>query len=131
MHTYPQKEKSAPGCTPESAQKVINISKRIVSQHKNQGQFNKDRLLEPVAVLNLLGIKIGKKNPAGYWILCCPFHAGGQEKNPSLSLHAGTGHYICHACGIKGGDILAFYMAVTGLKFPEAAKNLGAWGEMK
>ena len=125
----PTKEKSAAGCNRESARKVVNNSKRTAFRHENQGRFNRQHLPEPLAVLKLLGIKPERKNPAGYWTLRCPFHAGGQEKNPSLCLHAGTGHYICHACGIKGGDILAFYMAVTGQKFPEAAKNLGAWGE--
>jgi hypothetical protein len=100
-------------------------------RQQNQGRFNRDCLPEPMAVLKLLGINPKKNNPAGYMALCCPFHAGGQEKNPSLNLHVQDGHYRCHACGAKGGDILAFYMAVTGMKFSEAAKSLGAWDGVK
>ncbi len=31
------------------------------------------------------------------------------------------------ACGVKGGDVLAFHMATHGLQFVEAATELGAW----
>ena len=125
--TTPQKEKSAPGCNLESAQRVINTSKNTHFQHKTQGQFNRNRLPAPIVILNLLSIKPERINPAGYWTLRCPFHSGGQERNPSLNLHSGSGHYKCHACNAKGGDILAFYMAVTGMKFLDAVKKLGAW----
>lgn len=30
-------------------------------------------------------------------------------------------------CGARGGDILAYHMAESGLEFVEAAKALGAW----
>ena len=127
----PTKEKSAPGCNRESAQRVINTSKNTASPHKNQGKFNRNHLPAPMVVLNLLDMKPEKINPAGYWTLRCPFHAGGRERNPSLNLHSGSGHYKCHACGAKGGDILAFYISVTGLSFFEAVRNLGAWGVSK
>lgn len=31
------------------------------------------------------------------------------------------------ACGARGGDVLAYEMAVHGIGFVEAAKRLGAW----
>ena len=32
-------------------------------------------------------------------------------------------------CGAKGGDVLAYYMAVHGVGFVDAAKALGAWSD--
>jgi hypothetical protein len=31
------------------------------------------------------------------------------------------------ACGKHGGDVLAFHMQRYGLRFQDAAKQLGAW----
>ena len=94
-----------------------------------QGKFNRSALPVPATVLQHLGIvPIGKVNHAGYFLLRCPFHNGGQEKHPSLNIHAVDGHYRCHACGTAGGDVLAFYIAVTGKGFKDAARDLGAWG---
>lgn len=94
----------------------------------SQGKFNREALPTPAVVLRKLSITLSSKvNPAGYWTLRCPFHKGGQEDHPSLNIHAANGHYKCHACGAKGGDTLAFYMAVTGKHFADAARDLGAW----
>ena len=95
-----------------------------------QGRFNKSFLPMTIKVLDLLGIKkTGKANRGGYWVLKCPFHNHGKESHPSLNLHQVTGHYRCHACGKKGGDILDFYMEMTSKNFKEAAIELGAWEE--
>ena len=120
----PQKENPA---GQGEAGRVVYNPKNTHFQHKSQGKFNKDRLPSPMSVLNILGIKAQKTNPAGYMAVRCPFHAGGQEKNPSLSLHAGSGHYKCHACGAKGGDVIALYRAVTGCGFIDALKKLGVY----
>jgi DNA primase len=81
----------------------------------------------PIAVLKKLGVKPGKANSAGYWSLRCPVHKGGFEAVPSLNMQQITGHYRCHACGIKGGDALEFYRHATNKGFVESAKDLGAW----
>ena len=91
------------------------------------GRFNKRKLPLPIAVLYMLNICTGRVNRHGYWIIRCPFHKNGTERTPSLNLHQVNGNFLCHACGTKGGDILAFYMQVTGDKFIDAAKQLGAW----
>lgn len=31
------------------------------------------------------------------------------------------------ACGVKGGDVLAFHMQHNGMDFVQAARDLGAW----
>lgn len=86
--------------------------------------FDRLQLPPPDMVLHGLGITLGKTNTKGYWVLHCPVHKNGQEQHPSLNLHSVTGHYRCHACGIKGRDILAFYRTVTGKTLMEAVQEL-------
>ena len=93
----------------------------------NNVSFDRDRLPAPNVVLQRLGIKVaGKMNGGGFWMLYCPFHKDGNESRPSLNVHAVKGFYRCHACGVKGGDILAFYMAITHKDFCDAIADLGA-----
>lgn len=107
----------------------INMNHFRASKSKNKGKFNRAKLPFPVMVMFKLKISTGIPNAAGYWKIHCPFHKNGGEKNPSLNLHQVNGNFRCHACGAKGGDILAFYMQYTGTKFIDAAKQLGAWEE--
>ena len=104
-------------------------AKRPAAILKHHLHFNRSALPMPIVGLDRLGIKAGKANRGGFWVLCCPFHKDGREKNPSLHLQQVTGHYRCHACGAKGGNILDFYRAVTGKSFKNAARELGAWEE--
>lgn len=92
-----------------------------------RGKFNRDLLPRPITVLRQFNIKPGKINHRGYWQLRCPFHKNANESHPSFNLHHVDGHYRCHACGIKGRDILAFYMHKTGKRFIDAVIALGAW----
>ena len=52
---------------------------------------------------------------------------GTADKHPSLSINFDTGGFFCHACGARGGDLLAFHMRRHGLDFKAAARELGAW----
>lgn len=57
----------------------------------------------------------------------CPFHS--DNKPGSFHVNLTTGAYKCFACGMAGGDIVAFTMAVYGLKFVEALEQLANdWG---
>jgi hypothetical protein len=38
-----------------------------------------------------------------------------------------SGGFICNGCGVKGGDVLEFHRFRYGMRFVEAAKDLGAW----
>jgi len=93
---------------------------------KSSVRFKREKLPYPIGVLCFLGIKPGKANRRGYWIIRCPFHKNGQERKPSLNLLQVNGNYLCHACGAKGGDILDFFMKVTGKSFINAIETLGA-----
>jgi DNA primase len=108
---------------------VGTSAKRPTAKLKHHWQFNRSSLPMPIVALQRLGIKPGKANRGGFWILPCPFHKDGKEKNPSLHLQQVEGYYRCHACGAKGGDVLALYRAITGKSFRDAARELGAWKE--
>lgn len=54
----------------------------------------------------------------------CAFHGGSD----SMRINTASGAFACMAgCGARGGDVLAYQMAVTGEDFIAAAKALGAW----
>ena len=56
----------------------------------------------------------------------CPFH---DDSKPSLRIRLDSGGFRCMACGVHGGDVLAFHMRRYSLTFTQAAKELGAWGQ--
>jgi DNA primase len=57
----------------------------------------------------------------------CPFHADNNAG--SFHVNIVTGAFICFACDISGGDIIAFTMALYGLNFGEALHKLADdWG---
>jgi hypothetical protein len=45
----------------------------------------------------------------------CPFHAGGQERTPSLHVYPGGGGWYCWPCG-AGGDIYTFGALLYGIE---------------
>ena len=116
----------AAGLTP-THKPMSSYRKANRSSKFNQGVFNKALLPTPVAVLSRLGIKPKAANSAGYWLIKCPLHKGGEEKNASLSIHNVNGNFRCFACGAHGGDVLAFWMQHTGQSFKQSAIELGAW----
>lgn len=78
--------------------------------------------IDPSALLEQLNIAYENR---GRWLqVYCPFHKDGKEAQPSLSMNSEHGYYKCHACGAKGGDIIAFYRGVTGLSFTETLLRL-------
>ena len=53
----------------------------------------------------------------------CEFHSGSD----SMRANTVTGGWCCMACGVHGGDALAYAMQIDGLDFVEAARQLGCW----
>ncbi len=116
----PTNEKAV-AATPTAFQsRQVYISKKA---HKPQSKLDKSVLMAPPIVLDALGIRY--QRTAGRLEVFCPFHKGGEERNPSLMMDAKDGHYRCFTCGAKGGDVIAFYRAVTGAGFMQALKVLG------
>ena len=57
----------------------------------------------------------------------CPFHADNTAGSFRVNLI--TGAYKCFACGVAGGDVVGFAMALYGLKFADALVKLADdWG---
>lgn len=87
-----------------------------------KGGFDRTRLPNVSHYYEAQGVTLKGK---GAWRdAVCPFH---EDTKPSLSVRLETGAFKCHACGTKGGDVLAFHMQRYGLTFKAAAQQLGAW----
>lgn len=85
--------------------------------------FRRDLLPRPDQYYKSQGLKL---TGGGEWKnALCPFH---HDTKPSLRLRLDTGGFRCMACGVHGGDVLAFHRQLYGVGFVEAAKQLGAWG---
>ncbi|WP_353178019.1 CHC2 zinc finger domain-containing protein [Delftia acidovorans] len=84
--------------------------------------FERDRLPDPSSYYEAQGLALSKGKK---WVTtACHFHQGSD----SMRINLQSGAFVCMAgCGARGGDVLAYHMAVQGLEFIEAAKDLGAW----
>lgn len=87
-------------------------------------KLNRSLIPEPASVLMQFGVKVKYTNKAGYLVCNCPFH---EETNPSFNMHSIEGNFKCYSCGVKGGDVIAFYQQKTGKRFVYTIKDLGAW----
>ena len=87
--------------------------------------FDRNRLPDPASYYEAQGLKF--REHKGKWRTTeCRFHGSSD----SLRVNAETGAFVCMAgCGARGGDVLAYEMALHGADFPTAAKALGAWVE--
>jgi DNA primase len=95
---------------------------RYVKPTQVKFPFKRSLLPQPEEYFQSQGLKI---TGGGTWKnALCPFH---NDTNPSLRVHLDTGGFRCMACGVKGGDILAFHMQRYGVRFAEAVRQLGAW----
>ena len=85
--------------------------------------FDRNHLPDPASYFEAEGLKLDGR---GKWRTTeCKFHGGSD----SMRINLASGGYCCMNCGEKGGDVLAYHMAVHGLEFVDAAKALGAWVE--
>lgn len=84
--------------------------------------FDRRNLPDPISYYESEGLKLTSR---GKWRTTeCKFHGGSD----SMRINTDSGAFACMAgCGARGGDVLAYHMALHGLDFVEAAKALGAW----
>lgn len=87
-------------------------------------RLNRSNLLSPELFWAAHGITLKAKQ--GWVMGKCIFH---NDTHASLGINAESGGFFCHACGVKGGDVLAAYQLITGCDFITSAKALGAWEE--
>lgn len=85
-------------------------------------QFNRNNLPDPRTFWAGHGVTLPHRT--GWVTVKCLFH---EDRTASLSINTENGGFCCHACGAKGGDVLAAHRLLTGDSFVEAAKALGAW----
>lgn len=83
--------------------------------------FERDRLPDPIAYFENQGLVL--KGPGKWKTTRCNFHDGSD----SMRVNTSSGAWVCMACGVKGGDVLAYEMQSTGTEFVDAAKAIGAW----
>lgn len=82
--------------------------------------FDRERLPEPRSYFESALKLVGR----GKWLTTsCAFHGGSD----SMRINTVTGAWVCMSCGAKGGDVLAYEMALHGTDFVTSAKALGAW----
>lgn len=85
--------------------------------------FDRTRLPDALTYFEGRDLKLTRK---GKWRTApCQFHGGSD----SMRINTATGAWVCMNCEAKGGDVLAYEMALTGADFVSAAKALGAWIE--
>ena len=89
---------------------------------QHQSKFNRANLLSPKSFWAAHCITL--KATHGWVMAKCIFH---DDTHASLGINAESGGFFCHACGAKGGDILAAHQLITGCDFVTSVKALGAW----
>lgn len=104
---------------------MSSIGLRIAAgDARNQYKFNRAKLHSPESFWASHGITL--KSKKGWVMAKCIFH---DDHHASLGINAESGGFFCHACGAKGGDVLAAHQLIIGCDFVTAAKALGAWEE--
>jgi len=88
--------------------------------------FDRNLLPDPASYYEAQGLRLTGPRSAKWRTAACSFHGGSD----SMRVNVATGAFCCMAgCGARGGDVLAYEMALNGLDFIEAARRLGAWTE--
>jgi hypothetical protein len=83
--------------------------------------LDRNRLPEPQSYFEAEGLTL--KGPGKWKTAACNFHGGSD----SMRINTLSGGFKCMACGVGGGDVLAYHLQAHGLDFVEGAKALGAW----
>jgi DNA primase len=77
-------------------------------------------LRDRVDIVDLIGTQVQLRRAGRSFVGLCPFHP---EKTPSFNVNRERQMYHCFGCG-AGGDALGFLMAIEGLSFVEAVREL-------
>ena len=85
--------------------------------------FDRNLLPEPASYYEAQGLRLTGPRSAKWRTTACAFHGGSD----SMRINIFSGAFCCMNCGARGGDVLAYEMALHGGEFVEAARRLGAW----
>lgn len=114
-----KKTKAAGGEAKAAFRNTTNFLNYKQFNEKSQRGFSRDELPSPFFYYKKIFPNL---RPASEWVnVCCCFH---NDSKPSLSLNLKSGRFICHACGVKGGDVIEFHRKHNGLGFKEALLQL-------
>ena len=98
-------------------------SPRKKATNRKVNCFRRENLPNPISYYEEQGVPLKGHGP---WLTGpCLFHNGSD----SMRVHVQSGGFVCMSCGAKGGDVLAYHMAIRGLSFVESAKELNAYEE--
>ena len=102
----------------------LHLYRALLGQAHRKRTLDRQSLPSPLRYLTERGLL--NTTPRGEWAaIRCPAHKGGEERHPSLRVNLVDGHFKCHACGAKGGDVLALHRLITRHTFMEAVCDLG------
>lgn len=87
--------------------------------------FDRTLLPEPAGYYEAQGLRLVGPRSARWRTTACAFH-GGRD---SMRINIVSGAFCCMNCGARGGDVLAYEMALNYREFIAAARLLGAWIE--
>ena len=85
--------------------------------------FDRDLLPDPTTYFEAHNLKLSGPRSAKWKTTECRFHGGSD----SMRINTSTGAWVCMNCDEKGGDVLAYEIASSGMEFEDACKALGAW----
>lgn len=91
---------------------------------KNTAKPRIDKGLLPAPAKLLQEMRVPFKQ-SGDWLTCLCLNPAHSDNNPSMRVHTTEGHYICFACGAKGGDLISLYQLANNCTFMEAVQKLG------
>ncbi|MDD2728680.1 CHC2 zinc finger domain-containing protein [Malikia sp.] len=87
--------------------------------------FDRNLLPDAASYYEAQGMRLRGPRSAKWKTTACTFHGGSD----SMRVNVYSGAFCCMNCGARGGDVLAYEMALNGSEFVEAARRLGAWVE--
>lgn len=74
-----------------------------------------------IDITDIIGRHMELRKAGRRFVGCCPIHG---EQHPSLTVYADEGRWYCFGCN-RGGDVIAFVMAVEQCDFKGAVTILG------
>lgn len=89
--------------------------------NQQMGKFVREKLPDPLTFYQSRGLVL---QPGKEWRrTSCEFHMSRR----TMFVNMKSGAFVCYGqCGAKGGSVLDYHMAINGISFYKAAKELGA-----
>lgn len=108
--------------------KELRLMKELLSsENKSKNYLNaredREKLIQrikKIPIESLVVLQKVRRTPARIQA-CCPLHI---DKTPSFTIFRGDNNFKCWGCN-KGGDVIAFWMALNNCSFNAAIEALG------